>query len=452
MMDGQNLTSMTEILCPDDEKACKDVPGATVTIDKGSENETERDCARIRGDDCYDNLGFSGSGSRDEALVEIVTKCRNTCAGTLFKGMGKSFDDLVAKGVLKVVEDNGEYRKVAELTCTAGEIDGGKPKECDAEKKRKWKDMFGKKMAIQGDVGAACKQFAEQVEGPKDLQRLNFICTCMESFTEEEMRPFKDCMMDGQNLTSMTEILCPDDGKACEDVPGATVIIDKGGPERDCARIRGDDCYDNIGFSGSGSRDDEMLLEIVTKCRNTCAGTLFKGMGKSFGDLVAKGVLKVVEDNGEYGKIAELTCPVAMKKLKFKQTVKGITKEQCAGVRAAIRRGTAKQLKIAEEGVTVKEEGAGICVDGSRRRLAARSQAFAVEAEVEASKVEEAKKTVASDEFQAAIVSEAAQGGVKDLKTEPVEANTIEVDEVEDEKDGIFAFGMIVFGVFALLL
>jgi len=143
---------------------------------------------------------------------------------------------------------------------------------------------------------------------------------------------------------------------------------------------------------------------------------------------------------------------VAMKKVKFKQTVKGITKEQCAGVKGAIRKGTAKQLKIAEEGVTVKEEGAGVCVDGSRRRLATGSQSFAVEAEVESSNVEEAKKTVASDNFQNAIVSEASQGGVKDLKTEKVEANKIEVDEVEDGKDGVFAFGTFVFGVFALLL
>jgi len=143
---------------------------------------------------------------------------------------------------------------------------------------------------------------------------------------------------------------------------------------------------------------------------------------------------------------------VAMKKVGFKQTVKGITKEQCASVKGAIQKGTAKQLKIDDEGVTVKEEGAGVCVQGSRRRLATGSQAFAVEAQVEASKVEEAKKTLASDAFQTAIVSEASQAGVKDLKTDKVEAGKIEESEVEDGRDGAFVFGTIVFGVFALLL
>merc|ERR1712224_912932 len=61
---------------------------------------------------------------------------------------------------------------------------------------------------------------------------------------------------------------------------------------------------------------------------------------------------------------------VTKKKLKFKQKVKGITKEQCAGVKEAIKKGTAKQLKIDEEGITVKEDGDGICVEkstGNRR-------------------------------------------------------------------------------------
>merc|ERR1712224_1107708 len=107
---------------------CEDVPGATVTLDKGEIN-----CETIKGDDCYDNIKFEGDQRRDEKLRNIITKCRKSCAGTQYEVLPNRdgnldeavFLDLVAKGFLKVVKDNGENGKIGELGCFSSESGSG---------------------------------------------------------------------------------------------------------------------------------------------------------------------------------------------------------------------------------------------------------------------------------------------------------------------------------------
>jgi hypothetical protein len=348
-------------------------------------------------------------------------------------------------------------------------LDTGKD-ECTAEQQTRVVALLMQKLQLGGEVQAACTGLMQQ--------NMDNACTCLESFTEDEISEY-DCLFAGENpyagwMGCQAEKKCSECDK-CEKCMEFSQCAIKDIFKNQCNTDAAKQCVTQCAKCvpcALGLQTDCDDCATCTACkelmhcvptRQNCAGTFSKctskcekAGGRTFTETMKqKGVgesCPTAKNCKEGDDLCKAVKKVAMKKVKFKQTVNGITKEQCAGVKGAIRKGTAKQLKIAEEGVTVKEEGAGVCVDGERRRLATGSQSFAVEAEVESSNVEEAKKTVASDNFQNAIVSEASQGGVKDLKTEKIEASKIEEAEVEDGKDGVFAFGTFVFGVFALLL